>query len=176
MENKVIELVKITAADIKELQELSKQTFLETFAASNTKEDMQHYLDTNFTDEKLSDEINNPHSECYVASIDNMAIGYLKINFGQAQTELQDNQALEIERIYVLQEFHGRKVGQLLFYKALQVAKESRLDYLWLGVWEKNTRALKFYEKNGFIPFGSHIFKLGHDEQTDIMMKLVLKN
>ncbi len=176
MDNNIIELAKITAADINELRELSKQTFLETFAASNTKEDMQHYLDTNFTDEKLSNEIKNQYAEFYVAGIDNKAAGYLKINFGPAQTELQDNQALEIERIYVLQEFHGKKVGQLLFDKALQIAKENRLDYLWLGVWEKNTRALKFYEKNGFIPFGSHIFKLGNDAQTDILMKLVLKN
>ena len=101
-------------------------------------------------------------------------IGYLKINVGQAQTELKDEQALEIERIYVLQQYHGKKVGQLLFEKAIAMAHQMSKSYVWLGVWEENRRALQFYKKNGFIEFDQHIFKLGDDEQTDIMMKLQL--
>ncbi len=85
------------------------------------------------------------------------------------------DRALEIERIYVLQEFHGQRVGQVLYEKAIELAQERGLDYIWLGVWEKNARALRFYEKNGFEPFDRHIFKLGDDEQTDIMVKKVLK-
>ena len=101
-------------------------------------------------------------------------VGYLKINFGASQTELKDNEALEIERIYVLQAFHGKKLGQALYEKAISIAKEMKVKYVWLGVWEQNHRALQFYKKNGFVPFDTHIFKLGNDEQTDIMMKLVL--
>ena len=101
-------------------------------------------------------------------------MGYLKLNFGDSQTELKDQKALEIERIYVLKEFHGKKVGQLLFEKALKIAEEKKVDYVWLGVWEENLRAINFYKKNGFEEFDKHIFKLGNDEQTDIMMKLKL--
>jgi ribosomal protein S18 acetylase RimI-like enzyme len=102
-------------------------------------------------------------------------IGYLKLNFGQAQTELQDEKALEIERIYLLKEFHGKNVGQLLYDKALQIARQKNVDYVWLGVWEENRRAINFYTKNGFVEFDKHIFKLGNEEQTDKMMKLNLR-
>ncbi|HYH14058.1 MAG TPA: GNAT family N-acetyltransferase, partial [Flavisolibacter sp.] len=103
-------------------------------------------------------------------------IGYLKLNIGTSQTEIQDDSALEIERIYVLQAFHGKKVGPLLFEKALQVAKQKNVKYVWLGVWEENIRAISFYKKNGFVAFDKHIFVLGNDEQTDIMMRLQLKD
>ena len=105
-----------------------------------------------------------------------MVIGYLKINTGDAQTEIQDSQTLEIERIYVLKEFHGKKVGQLLYEKAIQIATGLKVNYIWLGVWEQNLRALQFYKKNGFLAFDKHMFKLGNDEQIDIMMKLTLNN
>jgi ribosomal protein S18 acetylase RimI-like enzyme len=85
---------------------------------------------------------------------------------------LKDDKALEIERIYVLKDFYGKKVGQLLYEKAIELAKQVKSDYVWLGVWEENQRAISFYKKNGFEEFDKHIFKLGNDEQTDIMMKL----
>ena len=100
----------------------------------------------------------------------------MKFNFGDSQTELKDNKSLEIERIYVSKEFHGKSVGQLLYDKAIEVAKQKNADYVWLGVWEENQRAISFYKKNGFVEFDKHIFKLGNDEQIDIMMKLNLKN
>jgi ribosomal protein S18 acetylase RimI-like enzyme len=81
-----------------------------------------------------------------------------------------------IERIYVLKEFHGKNVGQILYEKAMQIARQSNANYVWLGVWEENARAINFYKKNGFVEFEKHIFKLGNDEQTDIMMKLQLKD
>jgi diamine N-acetyltransferase len=135
---------------------------------------MKKYLNENFSATKLKAELINPDSEFYFASISNKVVGYMKINFGQSQTELKINNALEIERIYVLKEFHGKKVGQVLYDKAMQVAKRHNLDILWLGVWEENPRAISFYKKNGFLEFDKHIFKLGNDEQIDIMMKLEL--
>jgi len=170
-----IEIKKVTLSEIDELRSISRQTFFETFADGNTESDMKKYLDENFSIDKLTSELIIPESEFYFASIDNKAIGYLKLNFGQAQTELKDQKALEIERIYVLKEFHGKKVGQILFDTALQIAERIKADYVWLGVWEKNERAISFYRKNGFAEFDKHIFKLGNDEQTDIMMKLNLK-
>ena len=98
----------------------------------------------------------------------------MKINFCDSQTELKDNKALEIERIYVVNAFHGKRVGKLLYDKAITIAKEKGVEYVWLGVWEENMRAIRFYTKNGFVAFDKHIFKLGDDEQTDIMMRLKL--
>jgi ribosomal protein S18 acetylase RimI-like enzyme len=164
----------ISISDLAQLQKIGKTTFAETFTEHNTKEDLDKYLEESFSNEKLSLELNNPHSSFYFAEIENNVVGYLKINFGASQTELKDNEALEIERIYVLQAFHGKKLGQALYEKAIAIAKEMKVKYVWLGVWEQNHRALQFYKKNGFVPFDTHIFKLGNDEQTDIMMKLVL--
>jgi ribosomal protein S18 acetylase RimI-like enzyme len=116
-------------------------------------------------------ELNNPFSAFYFAELENDVIGYLKLNFGNAQTELKDNKAVEIERIYVLKEFHGMKVGQMLYEKAIEIARLNNAEYVWLGVWEKNPRAISFYKKNGFTEFDKHIFNMGNEEQTDIMMR-----
>jgi diamine N-acetyltransferase len=165
---------KINIDHLTQLQKIGKTTFAETFTEHNTKEDLDKYLEESFSNEKLSSELNNPHSSFYFAEIENNVVGYLKINFGASQTELKDNEALEIERIYVLQAYHGKKLGQALYEKAIQIANEKKVQYLWLGVWEKNNKAIQFYKKNGFVQFDTHIFKLGNDEQTDIMMKLKL--
>jgi diamine N-acetyltransferase len=169
------EIKKITLSDINELQSIGRQTFSETFAEVNTKSNMAKYLDDNFNPGKLRSELLTPDSEFYFACLQNKVIGYMKINFGQAQTELKDPKALEIERIYVLKEFHGKKIGQILYNKALQIATRSEVEYIWLGVWEKNFKAINFYSKNGFTEFGKHIFKLGNDGQTDLMMRLNLE-
>jgi len=170
----VIRLKRATSDNIGELQRIGKQTFFETFSAGNTDENMAKYLEEGFSLKKLADEVNNESSHFYFAVLDNNVIGYLKLNLGQSQTELKDDKALEIERIYVLKEFHGKNVGQLLYEKAIEIAWSLNVNYVWLGVWEKNPRAINFYKKNGFNEFGRHEFKLGDDEQTDIMMKKIL--
>jgi len=166
-----IEIKIATAVDLETVQRIARETFVETFADSNTEADMKHYLENRLSEDQLASERANPCSIFYLAWENNQAIGYLKVNSGNAQTEQQDLSALEIERIYVKQTHHGKKVGQLLFEKALSVAKDLNSQYVWLGVWEKNLRAIRFYEKNGFIAFDKHIFRMGQDEQTDIMMK-----
>ncbi|GGF28800.1 GNAT family N-acetyltransferase [Flavobacterium limi] len=169
-----IEIKKISLKEINQLQEISRQTFQETFSESNSEENMKSYLEKGFSNEKLTAELTHKNSEFYFAILENKPIGYLKINFGEAQTELKDGNALEIERIYLLKEFHGKSVGQLLHEKAIERAKQQKSEYIWLGVWEENLKAIRFYKKNGFVEFDKHIFKLGNDEQTDIMMKLNL--
>lgn len=136
---------------------------------------MVKYLEEGFSTEKLTRELNDESSQFYFALLDNQVIGYLKLNTGLSQTELQNDKALEIERIYVLGAYHGKKVGQLLYNKAIDIAERLNAEYVWLGVWEENTKAIRFYEKNGFTAFDKHVFWLGDDEQTDIMMKKVLK-
>lgn len=171
-----IKIKKATLNDINQLQKIGRETFFETFSEANSEENMKKYLDEGFSAAKLKAELTDKNSEFYFAAIEGEVIGYLKLNFGQSQTELKEEEALEIERIYVLKEFHGKKVGQLLYEKAIEIAKQKNADYVWLGVWEENPRAINFYKKNGFVEFDKHIFKLGEDEQTDIMMKLKLKD
>ncbi|RAK64555.1 GNAT family N-acetyltransferase [Hymenobacter edaphi] len=163
-----------TLRDVDQLQRISRQTFYETFAASNSAENMARYLEEGLAREKLATELQNPHSAFYFAELDNTVVGYLKVNTGPAQTELQEVEALEIERIYVLQAYQGQHVGQRLYDRALQLAAQARAHYVWLGVWEGNPRAIGFYQKNGFVAFGRHVFVLGDDAQTDILMKRVL--
>ena len=133
----IINIIKIDENDVTQLQAISKQTFYETFAAVNTEENMTRYLEESFSIEKLTTELNNPDAAFYFAKQDEEVIGYLKLNTGASQTELHDSRALEIERIYVAQAFHGKKAGQLLYENAIQVAKETGMDYVWLGVWEE---------------------------------------
>jgi ribosomal protein S18 acetylase RimI-like enzyme len=163
---------KVTIDRIVELQLISRQTFYETFADGNTEANMTQYLDEGFSIAKLTSELNNPNSSFYFATSDGAIIGYLKLNVGSAQTEMQDENPLEIERIYVLKAYQGQGVGQLLYDKAIEIARQMSAAYVWLGVWEKNPRAISFYKKNGFVAFDTHIFILGNDRQTDIMMRL----
>lgn len=169
-----IHLRKATDTDLTNLQNIGKLTFSETFSSDNSEENLKAYLETAFATEKVKSELSDKNSEFYFAELNNKIIGYLKVNFGDSQTEIKSEKALEIERIYVLKEFHGKKVGQILYEKAIEFAREIRVDFIWLGVWEQNLRAIHFYEKNGFKAFDKHVFKLGTDEQVDIMMKLTL--
>ncbi|MBX3238599.1 MAG: GNAT family N-acetyltransferase [Chitinophagaceae bacterium] len=166
-----IDIQQITTHEIEQLQRIARQTFYETFSEANTGENMEKYLDESFSIGKLTAELCNEHSKFYFAKLGDNVIGYLKLNMRQAQTELKNNDAVEIERIYVLQEYHGEKIGQALYEKAIGVATQLNAGYVWLGVWERNPRAINFYKKNGFVEFGRHIFRLGDDEQVDIMMK-----
>lgn len=168
----MISLRLANISDLKTLQDTSKLTFQEAFADSNTAEDMQQYLTKNFSLDQLTDELSEAGSRFFIAWDGERAVGYLKVNAGMSQTDLKEADSLEIERIYVLNAYYGKKVGQLLYEKAVEVAVESGKTSIWLGVWEQNSRAIRFYEKNGFVPFGSHVFKMGSDEQTDILMRM----
>jgi ribosomal protein S18 acetylase RimI-like enzyme len=160
--------------EVEQLQSISRQTFAETFSDSNSKENMDKYLTENLSIKKLSEELNNENSHFFFIKDGERNIGYLKLNMGPSQTELKDETALEIERIYVIQEYQGKKVGQQLYEKAIQVAKEKKAQYVWLGVWEENHKAIQFYNKNGFEVFDKHVFVLGDEKQTDLMMRLFI--
>jgi ribosomal protein S18 acetylase RimI-like enzyme len=165
---------KVNESEVEHLQYISRQTFAETFSGSNSKENMDKYLKENLSIEKLSQELNNENSHFFFIKDGERNIGYLKLNMGPSQTELKDETALEIERIYVIQEYQGKKVGQQLYDKAIQVAKEKKAQYVWLGVWEENHKAIQFYNKNGFEVFDKHVFVLGDEKQTDLMMRLFI--
>jgi diamine N-acetyltransferase len=171
----IINIQKLTLADVNVLQSISEQTFVDAFGADNTEADMQIYIHKYLSTKKLQSELENEHSQFYLALQHEKPVGYLKVNFAAAQTDLHENHSLEVERIYVLTEMFGKNVGALLMDKAYAIAQENQLTSIWLGVWEKNARAIRFYEKQGFVKFTTHKFMLGTDEQTDWLMRKELK-
>ncbi|MDI2090470.1 GNAT family N-acetyltransferase [Commensalibacter oyaizuii] len=169
-----LQIIRVTLDELPQLQDISRQTFFETFASSCSISDMQSYLNNNFERQQLSTEIKNENSCFYFAIYNQKLAGYLKINFNSAQTEFKDPKALEIERIYILQNFQKQRLGQSLLQHAIQIGKQNSLHYIWLGVYEHNNKAIQFYKKNGFRSFDSHVFMVGNDKQIDILMKLDL--
>ena len=172
-ENVIFE--KLSSGDLQELKEISRRTFTDAFGADNNPEDLQLYLNIAFGEENLRRELLNPLSEFYFAKLDRETFGYFKINLGDAQTDFQDEDAMELERIYVTKDFQNRKIGQKMLDEVIEMAIQRKMRYLWLGVWEKNSRAIEFYLRNGFQLKGSHPYMVGNDRQTDKIMKLFLQ-
>lgn len=229
-----IKIKKCTLAQLDELQKICCQTFSETFASSNSQSDMEKFLNSAYSKEKLREELLNPESQTFLAfenepetqtaplkisgdnkiptssenkladletSVDDKietslkkqtaplktpvdkkiktksekVLGFLKINFGNAQTEQKCENSLEIQRIYVLKTAKGRGIGSSFMSLAQEIAREKNLSCIWLGVWEHNEKAKEFYAKKGFYKFGEHIFTLGSDQQIDFLMKKELK-
>lgn len=157
--------------DLVMLREISYRTYNETFKYWNTPSNMADYLEKAFNMSKMQDELLNDSSKFYFLYADEKLAGYLKLNEGLAQTDIKDSDSMEIERIYVLKEFHGKALGSVLMNKAIEIAKAREKKYLWIGVWENNDKAMKFYKRNGFYIIGQHSFFMGNDEQTDLIMR-----
>jgi ribosomal protein S18 acetylase RimI-like enzyme len=171
-----IRIRKASSADLEVIQEISIKTFVETFGDANTPTNLETYVKENFNAAQVASELNNRESMFYLATLDTKCLGYLKLNFGNAQTENHSPEAMEIQRIYVLKEFHGNKIGQLFLNHAIKIGQQSGVDSIWLGVWEDNHKAIEFYSKNDFVDFGKHSFTLGNAEQTDLLMELRIIN
>ena len=170
----MITIEKATVLDDNQLLEISRKTFSETFLEHNTAENLATYLEENISLEKMQQQLKNPDSVFYFAKIKNEIVGYLKLNFAKTQTELQDKNAIEIERIYVLRSFQNQKIGQIFVDKTISIASDCGLEYIFLGVWEHNLQAIRFYKKNNFEIFDTHFFTIGSDVQTDFLMKKIL--
>jgi ribosomal protein S18 acetylase RimI-like enzyme len=157
--------------DLEKLVEVSITTFDDTFRDYIAGKNMKAYMDSAFTRNKLTKELEHEESEFYFAYLNDSIVGYFKINEAGAQTELSDKSSLELERFYLLKEFRGRDLGEQMLEKVLNTAREKKVKYIWLGVWEKNYRAQRFYRKHGFMRFGEHFFIMGDDKQVDYLMK-----
>lgn len=164
-------LRKCKTEDFDTLRELSIRTYYETFAHLNTAEDMAAYLEDAFNVERLTKEFSDPNSSFFLLYADDSLAGYLKLNEAPSQIDINDPLSLEIERIYVFSEFQGTGLGRYLMEQAIAIAKERNKNYAWLGVWEKNEKAIRFYKKNGFYKIGTHTFVMGEDVQTDYVMR-----
>lgn len=161
--------------DIVALQELSITTFTEAFEAQNDPTDFNTYIAQAFAKERLQEELNNPNTSFYFVIMENALVGYFKTNVLDAQNELQEPDGMELERIYVKSSYQGKGIGLKMLSSVEALALEDGKTYLWLGVWEHNTNAIRFYERHGYIKFDTHPYHIGEDEQTDWLLKKQLK-
>lgn len=169
---KKIAIVPAKSQDLNELLEVARTAFIQAFTQGNKPENVHQYLDEAFTLAQFEKEFEIPSSNFFLAKSEGKIIGYLKVNETPSQTDIHDPESLEIARLYVLEEFLGRGVGPELLSFAIELARRKSKKYLWLGVWEKNARAIRFYEKNGLRIFGSHPFPFGDEVQTDYLMRI----
>lgn len=169
-----LHLAACSTNDLGLLANLSKRTFIEAFENDNNPEDFKEYLNSAFGEEALFKELNDDNSSFYLAYNNAMLVGYIKLNEMESQSEIKDSNSMEIERIYVLSEFQGQGIGAWLLTQVISMARFKNKYYLWLGVWELNKKAIKFYKRLGFYKFGSHPYYIGRDKQTDWLMRLDL--
>ena len=161
----------ISIDDLNDLRSISIETFKQTFAAQNTRENIRLHLKNKISIKQLKNEICNPNSKFYFIYQKNKIIGYFKLNFNDSQREkIYLHNGFEIERIYLISKFQGKGLGKKILTKILNMGEEMGYKKVWLGVWENNFRAIRFYKKYGFKKFGSHNFLLGNDLQTDYLL------
>lgn len=160
----------VTADDVAKLQEISRITFKDTFDPYTRSADMQKFLDEDYATDKLLAQINNPDSRFLFLIRGGEVAGYLKINVGAAQTEHLQENALEVERIYLLPKFQHQGLGNVLFDYALNIAQKEGKAYVWLGVYEHNVNAQHFYKRHGFHKVSQHVYQVGSDPQIDWLL------
>ena len=161
----------VLPSEVDTLLNLSRKTFYDAFAHRNNPDDFEAYAAVAFTREQLLSELENPESAFYFALIGDEPVGYIKLNYGNAQAEYQEADGVEVSRLYIHADHQGKKIGNQLLDFAINKSKEDGLKYIWLGVWDQNSAAERFYARNGFKPVGTHAFVVGTDVQNDILMR-----
>lgn len=157
------------AADAAALAELGERTFRDTFAADNNPDDLETYIAQTYGETQQRGEIEHPDGVTLLVE-DGSAL----IAFTQLRRKPSPHGDIEIARFYVDRRHHGRGVAQTLMENVVEVARNLGATTIWLGVWERNLRAIVFYEKCGFRDIGSHPFLVGSDLQTDRLMARVI--
>ncbi|WP_438496073.1 GNAT family N-acetyltransferase [Paenibacillus sp. IHBB 3054] len=165
---------KCSYEDLQTLQQISVETFNDTFKHQNSPENMKSYLEKAFNYNQLEKELNNVCSEFFFIFLNEELAGYLKVNINDSQSEKTGDESLEIERIYIRNKFQRKGLGKYLIDRAMEVAMIQNKKMIWLGVWEKNEKAIDFYKKIGFVQTGAHSFYMGDEEQIDFIMTKTL--
>jgi diamine N-acetyltransferase len=161
-----------TVEDAELIADLSRKTFHETFGYVNTKENIDKFMTEKFSREKLINEVTEPGNTFFLAFDSDTPVGYVRMREGKKFPEFEGKDSIEIARIYSINTYLGTGVGQQMMRQCIFIAKELKKEIIWLGVWEKNPRAIAFYTKWGFEKFGGHDFLLGDDQQKDwLLMK-----
>lgn len=159
-----------TIDDAALIADMSRETFYETFAADNSKEDMNKFMTEQFTREALIEEVGSPGNIFLLAYADDEPAGYARLR-EKSDKLFNYRPTLEVARIYAATKLIGKGIGRQLMEASIAYAKRLKKEIIWLGVWEKNIRAIAFYEKFGFEKFAEHDFVLGNDIQKDWLMK-----
>ncbi|NER17083.1 GNAT family N-acetyltransferase [Spongiivirga citrea] len=166
-----LQFKKCDLGDLHKLRELSEETFIDAFEKHNNPEDFKAYVDTAFSLNAIKSQLINPSTAFYFVIKDEEIIGYFKVNEQDAQSDLHLENTLELERVYVVKQAQGNGYGTIILNEIIDKAKSQKMKAIWLGVWEHNTDAIRFYERYGFKKFGSHPYWLGNDKQTDFVMR-----
>lgn len=166
--------VEANTKHAKELAQLSAETFYNTFAPDNIKENIDNYIAEHFTEKALLNELADAQNKFLLFYNGDDSIGYVKLRFNSVPPKLICVNAVEIQRLYLEKAFHGTGIAQTMMDECIVIAKHRQASVLWLAVWEKNPRAIRFYKKFGFKEFGTTIFMMAQEVQHDIMMKLEL--
>lgn len=166
---------KCTFSDLEQLVEISKTTFVNAFEKDNDPKDFRNYIDSAFEKNNIADQLENSNSFFYFVFRKEHLVGYFKLNIADAQTDIKSKESIELERIYVCQEFQGQQIGKQMLHEVATLASQLNKEYMWLGVWEKNTDAIRFYQKHGFAKFAMHPYYIGKDKQTDWLLRFELK-
>jgi ribosomal protein S18 acetylase RimI-like enzyme len=169
-----ISIKQATTAEAALIADLSRQTFYDSFAAENTPENMDKFMNEQFTRENLMKEVGAAGNIFLLAYIEDEVVGYTRLRETTNPLLIHNGPAIEIARIYAVQKSIGKGVGSALMQQCVYIARQKDARVIWLGVWEKNEKAIAFYTKWGFEKFSDHVFMLGNDAQTDWLMKKVL--
>lgn len=161
---------KARSSDAKVLSKLAEATFRATFGAVNTDEHMELHCRGNYGEQIQTAEIADPGIVTLVTEDQGRLIAYAQLRWGKAPDCVSAKNPGEIQRLYVVEEWHGKGIAQELMKACVGEIKQQGSDTMWLGVWECNPRAISFYKKFGFVEVGDHTFPLGGDPQRDIVM------
>jgi ribosomal protein S18 acetylase RimI-like enzyme len=162
---------KCKEEDLTALRDLSESVYYEAYKDTNSREELNTYIRKAFTLDQIQSELGNPRSEFYFLYLDGQLVGYFKLNEAPAQMDIHDPASLELQRIYMTGYAQRNGLGSYAMEHIVQIARQKGVQYIWLGVWEKQTDAIAFYRKHGFSEIGTHLFAVGNDIQTDYIMR-----
>ena len=173
MDKKNLKIRRGVIEDAETLAPLAIKIFNDAFAANplNKPEDMRLYIAEAFSLEQTRRELADENIIFLIAEVEENMVGYAKLQENSIEDCVSDENAVELSRLYVLKDFHGRGVAGKLMDECFDIARRKNYQTMWLGVWEHNFRAQKFYEKLGFVKVGSHVFQLGSDPQIDWVLE-----
>ncbi|MBX2915735.1 MAG: GNAT family N-acetyltransferase [Cyclobacteriaceae bacterium] len=167
-------MIRVEQASFEQLpamQQVAITSYTDTFADSNTPENLKAFLDSTYNLPQLVREFHEPGSKLYLAVDENDVVGFVRLRQSNEVISYLGENTIELQRLYVLPAAQGKSVGKLLMAQAVEYAIANKFEWIWLGVWEKNYKAQKFYERWGFERFSEHTFWMGDDPQVDWLLK-----
>lgn len=154
------------------LAKIGAKTFYDAYIEDINADDLQTFVNETFSTEIQLKELTDTNSIFLIVEVDNNIAGYAKLTINAINEYIKGTRTLEVSRIYLLQGYIGRGIGKELMARAAQEAKERDCDSIWLGVWDKNQKAISFYEKIGFRKMGTHPFEFGDEKHNDLIMEM----